>query len=234
MNNSKCDITVVLDRSGSMMVIMAETIGGFNAFLSDQQKAPGEAIITLNLFDHEFLPTIRGEEIKNAKPLTIETYVPRGMTALLDAIGRSVIETGQRLEKMAEADRPGKVVLMIITDGQENASKEFTYPKIKAMLKEQQEKYAWQVTFLGANIDAEYVGRNLGTQTVNSMSYGHDAVGASSMFSSSSDNLKAYRSGSAKDLGYSLQNKLDAMAGVKKEPKKKDLKVKTPGDPQSP
>lgn len=125
-NYNLTDITVVLDRSGSMSAVREDTIHGFNQFLRDQQKVPGEATITLNQFDDIFEHVLKASRIADAKPLDDRTFVPRGFTALLDAIGRSINETGERLKNMGEDQRPGKVVFVILTDGHENYSKLFT------------------------------------------------------------------------------------------------------------
>src|SRR5688572_21912856 len=117
MNHQLTDITIVLDRSGSMHSVASDTIGGFNRFLADQQKAPGQATLTLNQFDDVFERVIDARDIQQAPPLTNESFQPRNSTALLDAIGRSIRDTGQRLAAMPEPERPGKVVMVIITDG---------------------------------------------------------------------------------------------------------------------
>ena len=145
------DITLVIDRSGSMQVIRHDAEGGVNAFVVDQAEQPGEALLTLVQFDTEYEFVHRGVPIGQVPPYQLE---PRGSTALLDAVGRAIIETGDRLAKMPEEDRPGLVVFVIVTDGEENSSKEFSKEKIKEMITHQQDKYGWQFTFLGANQDA--------------------------------------------------------------------------------
>jgi len=151
MNQNLTEIAYVLDRSGSMASVAADAIGGFNAFLADQQRHPGEARFTLVLFDHEHLVVHCGEEIQRIPPLDATTYMPRGTTALLDAIGRTVDELGQRLTALPEAERPGKVIVAILTDGLENASTDYNYPKVSSMIQHQQEKYNWEFVFLAAN-----------------------------------------------------------------------------------
>jgi uncharacterized protein YegL len=126
MNANLCEIGFVLDRSGSMESMRLEAIGGFNAFLASHQKAAGEAKLTLVLFDHEYIVTHDGRPVKEVPALDPRTYVPRGTTALLDASGRTINTIGERLDKMPEAERPGKVIVSILTDGLENASQEFS------------------------------------------------------------------------------------------------------------
>jgi len=125
--------------------------GGVNAFIEQQATEPGEALLTLVQFDMEYEFLHKGVPISQVPKYKL---VPRGMTALLDAIGRAINETGERLAKMAEQDRPGLVVFVVMTDGQENSSKEFSKADIKAMIQRQQDTYKWHFTFLGANQDA--------------------------------------------------------------------------------
>jgi len=108
MNQNVCEIGFVLDRSGSMNTMKDEAIGGINAFLESQQKLPGEARLTLVLFDHEYIVVHDGVPIKEVPPLDNHSYVPRGTTALLDAFGRTINTIGERLNKTPEQDRPGK------------------------------------------------------------------------------------------------------------------------------
>lgn len=151
MNTNLTDITLVVDRSGSMQSIQSDAEGGINAFIQDQSKQPGEALLTLVQFDTEYEFIHRGVPIATVPPYQLH---PRGSTALLDAVGRAVNETGERLAKMPEADRPGLVVIVVMTDGHENSSREFTKAQIKQMIEHQQQTYNWQFIFLGANQDA--------------------------------------------------------------------------------
>lgn len=145
------DITLVIDRSGSMTSVRADAEGGINSFIAQQATQPGEATLTLVQFDTEYEFVHRGTPVRKVPPYKLE---PRGMTALLDAVGRAINETGQRLASMPEADRPGLVIFVIVTDGAENSSREFTKAQIKQMVEHQQEKYNWHFNFLGANQDA--------------------------------------------------------------------------------
>ena len=148
------EIAFVIVRSGSMSPIAADAIGGFNTFLAHQQALPGEARLTLVLFDHEYLAPHDNVSIRAVAPLDATTYVPRGMTALLDAVGRTIDAVGARLATTPEDQRPGKVIVAILTDGQENASRDYTFAKVSGMIKHQQEKYNWEFLFLAANQDA--------------------------------------------------------------------------------
>lgn len=145
------DITLVVDRSGSMQSVRDDAEGGVNSFIVEQANEPGEALLTLVQFDTEYEFLHKGVPISQVPKYEL---VPRGMTALLDAVGRAINETGERLSKMDEQDRPGLVIFVIMTDGQENSSKEFSKAQIKEMVERQQNEYNWQFTFLGANQNA--------------------------------------------------------------------------------
>lgn len=151
MRKDFTDITLVVDRSGSMEAIRQDAMGGVNRFILDQAEKPGEAVLTLVQFDTEY------EFVHRATPIkSVPQYVltPRGGTALLDAVGRAINETGERLAALPEAQRPGLVVFVVMTDGEENSSKEFSNSQIKDKISHQQDKYGWQFVFLGANQDA--------------------------------------------------------------------------------
>jgi hypothetical protein len=188
------DITVILDRSGSMASVADDTIGGFNTFLAEQQRTPGEALFSLVQFDHEYQPVYAGKQLAEVVPLTPETFVPRGNTALLDAIGRTLVSTGERLAALAEADRPSKVMVVIITDGHENASRDWTKERVLALISQQQSKYSWEFVFLGANQDAIDTGASIGIAAGSSLSYAADGQGARDAFESTSSKLRGYRS----------------------------------------
>lgn len=151
MRNDLTDVTLVVDRSGSMEQIRSDAQGGINAFVADQAKLPGECRITLVQFDDKY-------EVVHSGILASEWpeyhLSPRGSTALLDAVGRAIIETGNRISAMPESQRPGLVLCVISTDGMENASREFTREKVREMISHQQTVYNWHFTFLAANQDA--------------------------------------------------------------------------------
>jgi uncharacterized protein YegL len=156
----KTEIAFILDRSGSMESMTHAAIAGFNEFLKAQQATlddhgqPIPATFTLILFDHEYLAVHNRQDIQTARPLNLDTYVPRGNTALLDAIGRTIDHIGQELAATPEADRPAKVIIAILTDGEENSSRHFSMEDINRRITHQTEKYQWEFMFLGANQDA--------------------------------------------------------------------------------
>jgi Mg-chelatase subunit ChlD len=165
------DITVVLDRSGSMEQIKSDAIGAFNEFLSDQKHRPGECHLALVQFDHEYEVVYGGQPIANVPRLTTETYKPRGSTALLDAIGRTIDATGARLSALSEAERPDQVVLVILTDGLENASTDYSRERVFAMIQTQRDIYGWTFLFLAANQDAIAVGGAMGIGAAHSLDF---------------------------------------------------------------
>ena len=175
MNSNLTDITLVVDRSGSMQDIRSDAEGGVNAFIENQAKEPGEALLTLVQFDTEY------EFLHNGMPIAdVPKYglVPRGATALLDAVGRAINETGERLSKMNEADRPGLVVFVVMTDGLENSSQEFSRSRIKEMIQHQQQNYSWQFTFLGADQDAFAEANAMGMDAAGAANFAKHKVAA--------------------------------------------------------
>jgi hypothetical protein len=159
MRDDLSDITIVVDRSGSMASVKDDAEGGINTFIAEQAKAPGDAVLTLVQFDTEYEFVHRAVPVKEVPAYQL---VPRGMTALLDAVGRGIGETGERLAKMGEAERPGLVAFVIVTDGHENSSREFTLEKVHELITHQREKYNWQFTFLGADDSAFDQGHAMG------------------------------------------------------------------------
>lgn len=171
MRSDLTEIAFVLDRSGSMNPIAADAIGGFNTFLASQQSLPGEARLTLVLFDHEYLVTHNNVDIRSVPPLDSAAYVPRGMTALLDAVGRTIDDVGARLATTPEEQRPAKMIVAILTDGQENASRDYSFATLASMIKHQQEKYSWEFLFLAANQDAIAAAGALSIQPKDAISF---------------------------------------------------------------
>lgn len=151
---SLVEIVVIVDRSGSMSVMRDEAIGGFNDFLQDQKDHPGQANFTLVLFDHEYLLVHDGVDVQGVPELNTKTYEPRGTTALLDAMGRTIDDVGERLANTPEENRPEKVIVCIITDGLENASKDYTRDRVTEMVEHQRDKYNWEFLFLAAGLGA--------------------------------------------------------------------------------
>jgi uncharacterized protein YegL len=154
MNEHLSEIVCIVDRSGSMDAIRTDAIGGFNTFLTDQKQEPGEATLSLVLFNHQYTLAYDNIRLDKVRPLNEKTYVPQGMTALLDAVGRTIDAVGERLSRTPEPERPSKVIVAILTDGLENASREYSRGKVAEMIQHQREKYSWEFIFLAANQDA--------------------------------------------------------------------------------
>lgn len=154
MHKHLTEIVFILDRSGSMQGMVEPAISGFNRLLREQQQAPGSARFTLVLFDDHYEVPVSSLPIAEVVELDTTGFVPRGSTALLDAIGRTVDDLGTKLAATPEADRPDQVIIAILTDGEENASVRYTWKDLAARIRHQTEKYQWQFLFLGANQDA--------------------------------------------------------------------------------
>lgn len=159
-----------------------DTIGGFNSFLEKQSQLAGETLVTAVLFDDRYEILWNGMDPKKMK-LTDQDYYVRGSTALLDAVGRTILDVGYRLSITSEKERAGKVIFVITTDGLENASHEFTYQKVKELIKHQQEKYDWEFIFLGANIDVAQEADSLGIGIDNAYNFEASASGVKNMYS---------------------------------------------------
>jgi uncharacterized protein YegL len=154
-------ITLVVDRSGSMHHTRTDAEGGIKTFVDEQKAQPGECSFTLFDFDDTVESRFGPDKIAN---LPAYSLVPRGSTALYDAMGKAIVATGEFLKALPEEDRPEHVVFVTVTDGQENASREYTHPQIKAMVEKQESDYRWQFVFLASNIDAAKTGALLGNR----------------------------------------------------------------------
>jgi hypothetical protein len=211
-------ISFLLDRSGSMQSILDDTIGGFNSFLNSQREgAPGRATFTLARFDDTYEPVATMTNIAYVKDLNRATFVPRGSTALLDSIARIISETGAALRLMPEESRPAKVLLVILTDGKENASKEYKLEQVSEMIRHQREKYGWEFIFLGANQDAIATACKIGIDLQKAMTYGANTIGTQGAYASLGDKVKVYRSvgATAQSLNFNDSDwAVQARAGV--------------------
>ena len=171
-------IEFVLDRSGSMQDIKHDIEGGFDAYIADQKKHPGQCTVSLTQFDNEYEHVFTAIDISQVAKLNL---APRGRTALLDALGRTINELGQRLSALPEDQRPGLVIFAIMTDGKENASHEFTHAMIKAMITHQERTYSWQFLYMGADQNAIEVGASIGISADRSLTYSRGKARAAFM-----------------------------------------------------
>lgn len=209
MKEDYTHLAVILDRTGSMESIRDDTIGGFNAFLNEQKAEPGSASLTLVQFDSQdpYEVIHRFKDIKEVPELTRETFVPRATTPLLDALGRGINDLEHSLSEMEEDARPKRVVMVIITDGQENASREFNKGQIQKMIKEKQEKLDWQFVFLSADLDAIRDAVNSGIRPQSAMAFSKDAQGTAAAWSSASARISEYRSDLSKDVSFTDEDR---------------------------
>ena len=175
---TRSDLTylyVLLDRSGSMQSIKSDIVGGFDAFVTEQRSATGECRMTLARFDNEYELVFADRPIADVGPLVLE---PRGSTALLDSMGRLVVDAGARLAALPEHERPSTVVVAVMTDGFENASREWTHASIKALVDQQTKDYGWQFLYMGADQDAVEVGKGLGIAADHAMTWSRGSAKA--------------------------------------------------------
>lgn len=197
----KTHITILLDRSGSMSATADDAIGGFNHLLEVQKAEPGECTFTLIQFDHEYQIRHFMEPISDIQPLTSRTFEPRGSTAYVDALARSIIETGKALEAIPDPERPFTVIFAVITDGMENASVEHRGPDGRAavarMVDHQRDTYGWQFAFMGSNQDAIQTGGELHIPAASALTYGNDQEQIKGAFDSLARGISRSRAGGA-------------------------------------
>lgn len=173
----KTELVFILDRSGSMSGLESDTIGGYNSMLKKQKAEKGIAYVTTVLFDDEYTVIHSGVSIDEVKPLSEKEYFVRGTTALLDAVGKTINNLIHRIKNTKKQDQADQVMFVIITDGMENSSRDYTYEKIKSLIDKQKESYAWEFVFLGANIDAIKTAASFGINQDRAVSYHSDSIG---------------------------------------------------------
>lgn len=207
-NKNYSHLTIVLDRSGSMSNIAQEMESGLKTLLEDQKKLGGKCTLSFIKFDDEYQKELDFVDIHNVKELKLHA---RGLTALNDALGRAIVETGETLSKMKEEDRPGLITVVVVTDGMENASKEFSSDQIKKMISEQESKYNWHFNFLGANQDSFATAANFGIKEDNVSNYTNNNSGK--VFDNYSKKFMASRSalysGQAISMAYNESDRTD-------------------------
>lgn len=202
-------IAIILDRTGSMESIRDDTIGGFNAFLNAQKAEPGLATLTLVQFDsqdpyevvHHFKP------LAEVPALTRETFVPRASTPLLDAMGRGINDLEKSLVDLPESERPARVVMVIITDGQENASREFRKDQVEKMIREKQEKFAWQFVFLSADLAAIQDALQSGVPFAATMAHDKSSRAVGAAWASLSKSVSDYRAARKEDVSFTEEDR---------------------------
>lgn len=202
----KTEIVIILDRSGSMNTMVSDMEPNLKSFLKEQKAQDGVCKITLYKFDNVVEKVLENQDISLVDEIKIE---PRGSTALYDAVGRAINEVGTRLDKTKKSERPDLVITLIITDGYENSSREFSGAKVKEMVKHQEEKYKWEFVFLGAGLP-ENVGEGYGFDTNKSMSY--HPMNTKAIFSGLSNQTSSLRAGGQSCYSFTTEDKAAAMS----------------------
>ncbi|WP_292981713.1 VWA domain-containing protein [Mycobacterium sp.] len=187
-NPNLTHLVFLLDRSGSMQSIASDVIGGFEAFVNEQRAGEGLCTATLAQFDNEYEVVYRGIAIGQVPPLAL---FPRGMTALHDSMGKLITDTAAEINALPEENKPGTVVVAIMTDGLENASREWRQPDIKALVEQQTNDHGWEFLYMGADQDAVEVGKGLGVKESNAMTYAKGKSREAMM--AASGNVRGYR-----------------------------------------
>ncbi len=185
------EVVFILDRSGSMTGLEADTIGGFNSMIEKQKKSEGDVLISTVLFDHESVVLHDRVPLADIQPMTDKDYETRGSTALLDAIGDAIKHIKNVHKYAREEDRPAKTLFVITTDGEENSSTRFSYKEIKKLVEAQQEK-GWEFIFMGANIDAISVASHMGIRASRAVNYHNDSRGTEKRFAAVSHFMGAF------------------------------------------
>ena len=211
------ELVFILDRSGSMAGLEADTIGGYNAMLEKQRAVPGEARVTTVLFDNQCELLHDRIDLRAVAPITEKEYFVRGSTALLDAIGSTIQKIGNAQKRTAEPYRADKVIFIIITDGMENASRTFDYTKVKAMVECQKQEFGWEFIFLGANIDAVEVGGRFGVAPDRAQSYHADGEGTRLNYEVTAKTVACFRETGAVPQAWSREIEKDYRERGKKK-----------------
>ena len=194
MKKNLTELVFILDRSGSMQGLEADTIGGFNAMLEKQKKEPGQAFVSTLLFDDQTQVIHDRVPLDRVKPMTERDYYVRGCTALLDAVGGAIHHIGNIHKYARPQDVPEHTLVVITTDGMENASRRYSLPQVKRMIQRQKERYGWEFIFLGANIDAVEAAGQLGIDPDRAANYHSDSAGTRLTFQSISCAVSTMRS----------------------------------------
>ena len=193
MKKNLTELVFILDKSGSMSGLEKDTIGGFNSLLDQQRKVDGECVITTVLFDNRYELLHDRIDIRAVQPITGKEYFVGGSTALLDAIGKTIHKIGAVQKNTAEEYRAEKVMFVIITDGEENASRCYSSMQIRQMIQRQKERYGWEFIFLGANIDAVETAGRFGIDADRAVDYVPDGEGTELNFRMMSETVATFR-----------------------------------------
>ena len=195
MKNNITELVFILDRSGSMAGLEADTIGGFNAMIEKQRKEEGECYVSTVLFDS--LSEVLHDRVKlsDIKPMTDRDYTVRGCTALIDALGSAIHHIGNVHKYARPEDVPAHTMFVITTDGMENASHKYSSDSVKRMIERQKERYGWEFLFIGANIDAVETAAQYGICEDRAVNYHADPMGTACLYDNVSDVVFSLRMG---------------------------------------
>lgn len=183
IRNNTTELVFILDRSGSMAGLEADTIGGFNSMLEKQKKQDGKCYVSTILFDHETQVVHDRVELSSVRPMTENDYFVRGSTALIDAIGSSIHHIANIHKYARPEDVPQNTMFVITTDGMENASRKYSSSEVKKMIEKEKEKYGWEFIFIGANIDAVETAKHFGINSDRAVNYHADSKGTDVLYS---------------------------------------------------
>lgn len=213
-NPNKTDITILLDRSGSMVAIQEAMESGINHYINSQKDVPGECHLTVYTFDDIGYEAVEWHRrIQDVQPIKLR---PRGNTPLLDSVARAIDETGYRLRQAPELARPGKVIFIVITDGQENASRHTTRRQVADRVRLQTEAYQWEFVYIGANQDSWAEAGNLNFCRGNTITYAATTEGINALFAATAVNTRNYRGGASASMGYTVEQKAEQDDELKK------------------
>lgn len=226
-------IIFVIDRSGSMESIRNDMIGGFNSFIETQRKVPGTCKVFAYKFDTTYEPMFEDVDVQNVVALDRDNYVPRGGTALYDSLGKTIVDIGARLAALPESERPEKVLVVTITDGEDNdhlrneGVTRYDSSKVAEMVKHQTENYKWDFAYIGANQDAWAVAKDMGYSAGTSLDYCADSAGVAYAFDSLSKSTSTYRSAARGAKFAFTPDPVDVQVNVAVNPAKKSKKTTT-------
>ena len=221
MKKGLTELVMILDRSGSMSGLEADTIGGFNGMIEKQKKEEGEALVSVVLFDDECEVLYDRADIRKVEPMNDRQYYVRGCTALLDAVGGAVRHIGNVHKYARDEDVPEKTIFIITTDGMENASQRYTYDKVKRLIEHQKEKYHWEFLFLGANIDAVKEAGRFGIGATRAARYEHDGAGTRLNFGHISNVVGCARKAASAEAMEEMFDDEEMLAPIREDYKKR-------------
>ena len=221
MKKGLTELVMILDRSGSMQGLEADTIGGFNSKNEKQKKEDGEAFVSVILFDDVSEVLYDRVPVRKVEPMTDRQYTVRGCTALLDAVGGAIHHIGNVHKYARKEDIPEKTLFVITTDGMENASCRYSYEKVRNMIERQKEKYNWEFLFLGANIDAVREAARFGIHASRAANYVHDSAGTQLHYSALSDAISKARCAESASEMNAMFDRDEAMEPIRRDYRKR-------------